>query len=255
MAAALASDRIGERLSRVRQAAGLSVRALAARAGVRNTTVGYIEQGQHQPAVALVERLALALCVRPAWLAFGEGREPPGLRAAPDPNPTGIPTMSDDPLLARFAALRTWRRRGEQAPHKPLLILLSLARLARGAPRLARFDELEAELKELLAQVGGALPRPEYPFWHLRSDEVWELQGDERLQLRPTARGGAQTPSAGALRAAAIRGGFPEPIHRALQRDPALRQRLVAQLLAQHFPPTQHAALRGALGLGAAPQG
>lgn len=240
MAAALASDRIGERLSRVRQAAGLSVRALAARAGVRNTTVGYIEQGHHQPAVALVERLALALGVRPAWLAFGDGREPAGL--PPSHPPPGEP-MSSDPILDLFDGIRQHQTKGERALHKPLLLLLALGRLQGGAQRLTPFDELEAPLRDLMGRFGTTPPRPEYPFWHLRQDGLWELVGDDAVKSASASPGAAQ------LRAARVCGGFSAPIHRALVADPALRQRVVIHLLDKHFPAAQHDPLRGAVGL------
>ena len=38
--------------------------------------------------------------------------------------------MKDAEILARVDRLRVWQQHGERAPHKPLLLLLALGRLA-----------------------------------------------------------------------------------------------------------------------------
>lgn len=234
----LASDRIGERLGRARLAAGLSVRALATRAGVRNTTVGYIEQGQHEPSVALVERLALALALPPAWLAFGDGPEPAALQQG------GRQMSQDDPILMLFAEIKQHQVSGRKAPHKPLLLLLMLGRLRRREARLARYGDVEKPLRDLLARFSPGRPHPEFPFWHLASDaRLWEQRGAERL---PPFR---ETPGPKQVRDAALEGGLREAVHRALTEDPALFDRAVAYLLEHNFPKDQHADLRAAVGL------
>jgi putative restriction endonuclease len=40
--------------------------------------------------------------------------------------------MSPDPVLAAFSRLRVWERDGQRAPHKPLLVLLTLGCWVRG---------------------------------------------------------------------------------------------------------------------------
>ena len=42
-------------------------------------------------------------------------------------------------LLRRVTELGLWRRGGERAPHKPLLILLALGRLSQGGKRLCAY--------------------------------------------------------------------------------------------------------------------
>lgn len=42
----------------------------------------------------------------------------------------------------------------QRAVHKPLLILLALARIAQDAPRMVTFEDIEGELKNLLAEFG-----------------------------------------------------------------------------------------------------
>lgn len=66
-----------KRLKRARKAAGLSRRALAARAGISDGVIRHCEDGGGTPGVDIVEKLAAALGCSPAWLAFGEDM-PPG---------------------------------------------------------------------------------------------------------------------------------------------------------------------------------
>jgi ribosome-binding protein aMBF1 (putative translation factor) len=62
---------LGARLRWARISAGLTHRALAAKAGCSYTAVWAAEQGKSQPATALVEQWAAALEISPAWLAYG----------------------------------------------------------------------------------------------------------------------------------------------------------------------------------------
>lgn len=68
--------RLGERLRQRREAAGISVRALAAAASCSDTAVRNIENGQVAAGVNTVEALADALGISPRWLAYGEGPDP-----------------------------------------------------------------------------------------------------------------------------------------------------------------------------------
>ena len=61
--------------------------------------------------------------------------------------------LSDQEILDRFSRITVWKRGGERAPHKPLLILYALARLQRGEPRLVSFEELDQGLEGLEAAL------------------------------------------------------------------------------------------------------
>ena len=69
----LTCKKIGERLFDARDRAGLTLRALGEKAGVSWSTISAIEKGRQAATVETTERLAMALGVRPCWLAFGEG--------------------------------------------------------------------------------------------------------------------------------------------------------------------------------------
>jgi transcriptional regulator with XRE-family HTH domain len=63
---------LGDRLAEARAAAGLSFQKLADASGVGNSQIFSIEKGM--PAgVAIIEKLAHALGISPAWLAYGIG--------------------------------------------------------------------------------------------------------------------------------------------------------------------------------------
>ncbi len=66
---------LGSRLGKALRQSGLTRRALARRAGVSNAIVGYLETSQRLPKVATVARLAAALHVTAAWLAYGLGEQ------------------------------------------------------------------------------------------------------------------------------------------------------------------------------------
>ena len=74
------ADGMGERLAALRTERGLTKAALARLVGLSPSTVADIEKGA-QTGVDVLESLAKALGVSPAWLAFGEGpREIPKKR-------------------------------------------------------------------------------------------------------------------------------------------------------------------------------
>jgi DNA-binding XRE family transcriptional regulator len=67
------------RLKAMRTLRSLSRAALAEAAGVQVGAIQNIEEGQAAPRINTIERLAIALDVTPAWLAFGEGESPAAL--------------------------------------------------------------------------------------------------------------------------------------------------------------------------------
>lgn len=50
--------------------------------------------------------------------------------------PTLCMDETQEAILERVRSLNTWKRGGERAPHKPLLLLLSLSRITQSLPRL-----------------------------------------------------------------------------------------------------------------------
>jgi transcriptional regulator with XRE-family HTH domain len=69
---------LAARLRKARKESGLTRMALAEKATVGTPTVLYIETDQRIPTVGTVARLASALGVSAAWLAYGLGEQPSG---------------------------------------------------------------------------------------------------------------------------------------------------------------------------------
>jgi putative restriction endonuclease len=155
-------------------------------------------------------------------------------------------TSQPEHLRARFDDLTVWKRGDQRAPHKPLLVLYALGRLRQG-DRWLRFSDIEEDLRELLIAFGP--PRkshhPEYPFWHLQSDEVWLVPEADELEMRKSA----SNPPKSELREKKARGGFPEDIYQVLCDDPELRREIGRLLLSSHFPSSLHEDIATAVGL------
>lgn len=150
-------------------------------------------------------------------------------------------------ILEKIHQLNVWKRGEERAPHKPLLILLALGRIMRGEERLAPFPDIEQKLTRLLEEFGP--PRqsyhPEYPFWRLQRDGLWEVQGAENLPRRSADK----EPLASELRRREIPGGFPEAIDRAFRDDASLVAEAALAVLQNHFPESLHGEILAAAGL------
>jgi putative restriction endonuclease len=94
--------------------------------------------------------------------------------------------MNRSEFLDRITNVTQWSRKGERAPHKPLLLLLVLARCARGEGREVACREIDQPLFDLLREFGPSRrsTHPEYPFWHLQSDGIWIVRDAELLERR-----------------------------------------------------------------------
>lgn len=153
--------------------------------------------------------------------------------------------MTRDDFLRLLRAVNMGRSGDVRAPHKPLLLLFALGRLARGKPRLVSFREAERHLKSLLGSFGQPKkPRPEFPFGRLRNDGLWEIPGDSTLSV--TSSGDV---SAKEMRERGVEGGFPEPTFELLASDPDLVAGATRILLTEHFPRSLHEDIRSAVGI------
>jgi transcriptional regulator with XRE-family HTH domain len=72
----LSSAGFAARLVATRKHRNLTFRDLGEFAGVSHTAVQLLEKGGRSPTIETCERLAVALDVRPSWLAWGEGTAP-----------------------------------------------------------------------------------------------------------------------------------------------------------------------------------
>ena len=154
--------------------------------------------------------------------------------------------MDREEIIQRFEKLRVWKRAGERAPHKPLLVLYAFGKLLRGEDRLIPYSEVDSNLGNLLKEFGPkrANYRPKYPFWHLQTDKVWEIP--DATQIRHESHRDVRK---GDLIHHNVSGGFPENIARTLQNDSKLALEIIQRLLSAHFPSTLHEDILAAVGI------
>jgi len=153
--------------------------------------------------------------------------------------------LSPDELRARIAGLSVWKRGGQRAPHKPLLLLYGFGQLAQGIRDLP-FSTVEPALKSLLREFGP--PRkayhPEYPFWWLQTDALWDVEADELVM-----RAGHNAPTLTSLRTLNPVGRLPEEVTAPLHAHPGLVGELAHLLLGAHFPTSLHREILDAVSL------
>jgi putative restriction endonuclease len=153
--------------------------------------------------------------------------------------------MTAAELIEKFRKVTMWKRGGVRAPHKPLLILLALGRVAQNKPRLMRFSEIEKPLRQLLMDFG---PRrqsyhPEYPFWYLCNNKIWEVERAGQMSLKKNHR----EPRIEDMRDG--NGGFLPDVYRLLENHPGVLKEAASDILKANFPDSLHDDILGAVGL------
>ncbi len=155
--------------------------------------------------------------------------------------------MNREEILQAFDRMRVWQRGDQRAVHKPLLVLYVLARIGAGGTAMVDWNEAEPHIKELLEEFGPAdsSKSRHNPFWHLRTDGLWQLEGPERILARPPSA----TPTLSELRESQMRGGFPPALRAALQNDPELVATIARRIVDAHFPESIRDDVLAAVGL------
>lgn len=152
--------------------------------------------------------------------------------------------MTAAELIEKTRNIRIWQRGDKRAPHKPLVLLYALGRIAGGAPRLILYEEAYEDLSNLLTEF---MPydrpaRPNYPFVRLSNDNIWEVKG---LQALDTKGDWSDTQ----LLANRTRGGFTVEAYNLLKQDGKLLSDLAQIILDQHFAATLHEDILNRVGL------
>src|SRR5438132_9197420 len=136
--------------------------------------------------------------------------------------------MRTEQIKQLFSDITVWKRGAERAPHKPLLLLYALAKCSRGEPRLVEYQEIDTQLRKLLTEFGPSrkVHHPEYPFWRLHNDGVWELQGI----TPPTSRQSNTYLLRSDLMKVNPSGGLSKPIYDECRRNPALLNSIASEI-------------------------
>ena len=144
--------------------------------------------------------------------------------------------MTREEIIKKFQNLNVWKRDGQRAAHKPLLVLYAIGKLLRGESRLTSYTDIETKLPALLREFGPwrETYNPADPFWRLQNDQVWEVTNADKIHAHK------DNASVTDLREYKSSGGFPEVIAHQFQNDFGLTFEVIGQLLASHFPTTYH---------------
>ena len=137
---------------------------------------------------------------------------------------------TSDDVLAAFSSLRQHQRNGQRSPHKPLLALLALGRLAATGKSDLPWSVAEEKLSELIAEFGpasnaGRAQSAAYPFTRLRADQIWVLDKAVADDTVSPLRTG-------------VTGRFEAALEQRLAADPRLVSTVARTLVDSHFPPT-----------------
>ncbi|MCZ2818660.1 HNH endonuclease [Modestobacter sp. VKM Ac-2984] len=133
-------------------------------------------------------------------------------------------------MFAAFSSLRQHQRNGQRSPHKPLLALLALGRLAATGRSDVPWSVAEEQLADLIAEFGpasntGRAQSAAYPFTRLRADHIWVLDRDVDDDKVSPLRAG-------------VTGRFEAALEQRLAADPTLAGAVARALVDSHFPPT-----------------
>jgi putative restriction endonuclease len=150
-------------------------------------------------------------------------------------------------IIKAFENINCWSSGDSRDPNKPLLLLIALAKVRRGE-RWLEFEKIEGILRQLLLDFGPPRqsPHPEYPFWRLLRDGLWDIPLQDKIGEDLTNQGDAKVRN---LRTLGAKGGFKKRIFDALRKDPALLKCCAQIMLEKAFPVSLHAEILEAVGL------
>ncbi|GGT06925.1 HNH endonuclease [Streptomyces atratus] len=166
----------------------------------------------------------------------GEAAAPVAEELTPAPK-----KLRRDDLFRALATLNTHSQKQRPSRHKPLTLLWAVGRLAEGRDRVVDWETFKNEMGPLLKDFGLPDSRitPEYPFWHLRSSGLWDVEGVGSEEFKPTSA---------ALGAAGARAGLTRDAARILRKSLA-RAEAVGLLCSKYFEDVDRDALLGRVGL------
>ena len=155
--------------------------------------------------------------------------------------------MKIDQLKETLNNISVWKKGGQRAPHKPLLILYALSQCIQRKNRLIKFSEIDSKLGQLLRDFGPLRKsyHPEYPFWRLQNDGIWEVTNKAVVVLRK----GHTDAKKSELINHNVRGGFCAEIYNILIKNPKLITEIASSILEVHFPASIHDDIIQSIGL------
>jgi len=146
-------------------------------------------------------------------------------------------------LVNEVTTLRTGGSPEKPRLHKPLLVLLLLARYIRTSSINATFADVEQDLSRLIQKYApsSSAPRPVYPFWRLQTDGFWQISGANDVELNNSG-----DPSPRSLTREHLGSWTPRAVE---ELKDGRAEELAQAVLARYFAPLDHKNIRLDLGL------
>lgn len=150
--------------------------------------------------------------------------------------------MTKEEIRSKLIQTKKWQKGTQRAPHKPLLLLIYLARLSNGQTGPLAFSQVEEKLKDLLQEFGPSRKsyHPEEPFARLSNDGIWVL--DKAVNTKGSV-------SISELREVNPAGQLIPEIQDQLLKDRSLLNEAIQLLLEDNFPESIHEEIKSAIGL------
>ena len=154
--------------------------------------------------------------------------------------------MNKQYLHTLIQNITVWKQGAQRAPHKPLLLLYALGRSQRNLDRFIPYPEVDEKLKQLLMDFGPSRRsyNPEYPFWRLQNDSLWELKNAGKVRINRSG-----DPRKKDLMAQEVCGGFSQEIYAFLKTHSETVIELAYDILEANFPTSIHEDILQAVGL------
>jgi putative restriction endonuclease len=144
-------------------------------------------------------------------------------------------------LLNKIESINIWKKDGQRAPHKPLLILYALGQLQSAGITDLSYNDIYEPLKKLLIDFGPSrkIYYPEQPFVRLSNDGIWCLDQEvSRSEIKQKW-----------MRENNITGSFIPEILELFNEVPDLIFDVANHVLYRHFPESLHQEILEAVGL------
>jgi len=156
--------------------------------------------------------------------------------------------MKNQTIKNQFKKITMWKRGGVRSPHKPLMVLYAIGCLLRNKERLISYEEIDKDVAKLLQDFGPQRKsyHPEYPFWRLQKDGIWEIQHSEKLSPKLNSSGDVKKKD---LIENRIHGGFKNHIYQTLIDDQMILKEIILEILEDNFPQTIHEDILQAVGI------
>ena len=154
--------------------------------------------------------------------------------------------MDREEIARKFETLKVWQRGDEELLTSLCWFCMQLARYFKARTDYSPILRLMNSLEDFCGNSGrsGKQYHPEFPFWRLQNDGVWEIPGADSLV--ESSNGDVRR---GDLFRFEVAGGFTEDIARQLQDDSSMVQGIVQNMLEAHFPDSIHEDILQATGL------